>query len=283
MIPRHMTLLRSVLFAPAVRTDFIRRLPEREADAVVIDCEDATPPQAKSTGRRNARLLTDGLLAAGCQVTVRVNGPYTEWFAADVSEALSPALSAVVVPKIETVGDLQTTAEALDSAGLPHLGVIAGIETALGLADARSLLAHPRVIGAYFGAEDFVADMGGVRTESNSEVLYARSSFALAGRLARVPTLDQVVTDFHNDDRFAIEAAEARALGYSGKLCIHPNQVAIANRGFVPASAEIERAKRLLAAYDEATRAGLSAFEFEGQMVDEPMAVQARRILKWAV
>jgi citrate lyase subunit beta/citryl-CoA lyase len=273
--------MRSLLFAPAVRPDFVVRLGERGADAVVIDCEDATPPDAKAVGRANARELAP-TLAERCQVTVRVNSPATVWFADDVREGLDAGLAAVVVPKIESVHALDGVANALAAAGLADVGVIAGIETALGVAEARPLLAHPQVVAGYFGAEDFVADMGGVRTAGNQEVAYARAAVALAGRLAGVPVLDQVVTDFRDDDRFVREAAEARALGYAGKLCIHPGQVVLANAAFVPSAAEVDRARRLLAAYEAASAAGVAAIDFEGQMVDAPLATQARRVLDLA-
>ncbi len=273
--------LRSLLFAPAVRPDFIAKLPARGADAVVIDCEDATPAGAKTEGRANALAMAPGLVDR-CQVTVRVNAPATEWFVDDVHHGLSPELAAVVVPKVETIAALDRVAAELDRAGLMALGVIAGIETALGVADVRQLLAHPRVVAGYFGAEDFVADMGGVRTRSNAEVHHARSVVALAGRLAGVPVLDQIVADFRDGQRFAAEAAEARAMGYGGKLCIHPDQVAVANRAFVPSEAEVDRARRLLRAYAAATAAGVAAIEFEGQMVDEPFAAQARRVIDLA-
>ena len=90
------------------------------------------------------------------------------------------------------------------------------------------------------------------------------------------------MTDFRNDERFTREAAEARALGYAGKLCIHPDQVAIANAAFVPSADEVDRARRLLEAYETASAAGVAAIDFEGQMVDEPLAAQARRILTLA-
>ena len=270
--------LRSLLFAPAVREDFLRRLPERGADGVVIDCEDATPPGAKAEARANARRLAPELAAAGAKVFVRVNAVASEWFEADVREALCPELAGIVVPKLERLEQAQHAAGLLAAQQL-ELPILAGLETALGVADARSVLEHPRVFAAYFGAEDFIADMGGVRTEGNQEVLYARSQVALAGRLAGVLTLDQVVTDFRNDAGFRREVAEARALGYRGKLCIHPGQVALANEGFLPSEAELELARRLLAAYEGATAKGLAAIDFEGQMVDEPLAARARQIL----
>ena len=160
--------------------------------------------------------------------------------------------------------------------------MIVGLETALGVADSRPLLSHRRVVGGYFGAEDFIADLGGVRTESNTEVLFARSMVALAGRLGGVPVLDQIVADFRNDDRFTAEARQARAFGYAGKLCIHPSQVPLANQAFTPTVEEVDRARRMLAAYADAAEAGLGAIEFDGQMVDEPLAAQARRVLDLA-
>ncbi len=272
--------LRSLLFAPAVRPDFVAKLPSRGADAVVIDCEDATPANAKSDGRVNAREAAPGLTAAGCQVYVRVNAVPTEWFIDDIRGALTPDLAGVIVPKVETIDGLDTVAAALDAAGFGELGVLAGLETARGVADARPLLAHRRVIAGYFGAEDFIADMGGVRTDTNDEVAFARSAVALAARLAGVTVLDQVVADFRNDDRFRREAAEARAMGYGGKLCIHPGQVALANEAFVPSADDVDRARRLLAAYESASADGVAAIDFEGQMVDEPLAAQARRVVQ---
>jgi citrate lyase subunit beta/citryl-CoA lyase len=271
--------LRSLLFAPAVRPDFIEKLPARGADGVVIDCEDATPPNAKAEARANARSLAPKIAGKGSLVFVRVNSVTSEWFADDVRDGLCEELAGIVVPKLERTEQLDEALRALANAGYPQLGVVAGIETALGVADVRDLLAHPVVAAAYFGAEDFIADMGGVRTDDSQEVLFARSQVARAGRLAGVPTLDQVVVDFRNDALFAREVRDARAMGYRGKLCIHPGQVAIANEGFLPSEEEIDFARRLLHAYEKASASGLAAIDFEGQMVDEPLASRARQIL----
>jgi citrate lyase subunit beta/citryl-CoA lyase len=277
--PRRLGRLRSLLFAPATNAAVVAKLGTRGADAVVIDCEDATPAELKVAARTAARTAVPALTAFGVAVTVRVNAPSSEWFADDVTSALAEGVAAVVVPKIERRDELDEVTRLLDLADLPDVGVIAGIETALGVADARPLLAHPRVVAGYFGAEDFIADMGGRRTPSNAEVASARSFVALAGRLAGVPVLDQVVTDFGDDARFLHESAEAYSMGYAGKLCIHPRQVALANDAFRPSADEIDRARRLLAAYEAAQADGRGAIAFEGQMVDEPLAAQARRIV----
>lgn len=271
--------LRSLLFAPAVRPEMLAKLPATGADGVVIDCEDATPPAAKAEGREHARRVAPQLAGRGSLVFVRVNAVPSRWFAEDIAAGLSNGLSGIVVPKLEQLAQLDVVHAALADAGYPDLPVLAGLETALGVADARPLLAHPRVVAAYFGAEDFIADMGGVRTEGNQEVLYARSQVALAGRLAGVPTLDQVVTDFRSDAMFQRETEEARALGFNGKLCIHPRQVPLANAGFEPSAEEVDHARRLLEAYARESAAGIGAIEFEGQMVDEPLAARARQVL----
>jgi citrate lyase subunit beta/citryl-CoA lyase len=156
--------------------------------------------------------------------------------------------------------------------------VMAGIETAAGVWHVAGALGPP-VTAAYFGAEDYVADLGGVRTAAGQEVLYARSRVALAARLAGIPAVDMIVADFGDDDRFLREGAEARSLGYAGKLCIHPRQVPLAHTAFAPAPAEIAEARRVVAAYDEAARAGRAAVAVDGRMIDEPLAAQARAIL----
>lgn len=270
--------IRSVLFAPGNRADVLAKMPRSGPDVAVIDLEDAVPAAAKDEARSIAREAALDLTANdGLTVLVRVNASVSEFFADDVA-ALPPAVHGVVVPKLEAADQVAEVRSALDRAGL-DLGVFAGIETAAGVERAVEILGAPGVIGAYFGAEDFVADMGGVRTEHNTEVLYARSRVALAARLGGVPAADQIVADFRDEERFVREAAEARAMGLSGKLCIHPAQVALANAAFVPSATEVERARALLAAYDEAVARGDAAIAFDGQMVDEPVARQARAVL----
>jgi citrate lyase subunit beta/citryl-CoA lyase len=272
--------LRSLLFAPASRPDVLAKLPRSNPDGVVIDLEDAVPADAKTDARPHANRMGAELATANptLAVYVRVNAIPTEWFAADIAEGCARKLAGIVVPKIESSEQIDVIEGALRDADLGHLHVIAGVETALGVDAVREFL-RPPVTSCYFGAEDFVADMGGVRTESSTEVLYARSRVALAARIAGVLAIDQVVTAFGDDEGFLEDAALGRSLGYGGKLCIHPAQVPLANRAFSPSSEEIERARRLLAAYEAATARGEAAIDFEGQMVDEPLARHARAVL----
>lgn len=273
--------MRSLLTVPANRRDLAAKAPRCAPDAVFLDLEDGVPPDVKDSARADAVAVARDLVHEhpGLAVLVRVNALATPWFAGDVAEALVPELSGVVVPKLESAADVEAVVVALDRAGVAELPVLAGIESAAGVARAEEILAAPAVRWCYFGAEDYVADLGGVRTESNAEVLYARSRVVLAARLGDVWAVDQILADFRDDDRYARDAAEARALGYRGKLCIHPAQVPLAHAAFTPSTAEVDRARRLLDAYAAAAARGEATIAFEGEMVDEPMARRARAVL----
>jgi citrate lyase subunit beta/citryl-CoA lyase len=257
------------------------KLPRSCPDAAVLDLEDAVPPRLRVDARPLVRETSAALARAHPEVTwyVRVNAVASEWFAGDVAGALGPELDGVVVPKVDTVDQVAEVVDALTRAGLEHLHVLAGLETALGVADARVILAQHAVAAAYFGAEDYIADIGGVRTSDSAETLYARSRVALAARLAGVLAVDQAVAALHDDDAYLADALAGRAIGFHGKLCIHPAQVALAHRVFSPSRDDIERARRLVAAYDHAVASGRAAIAFEGQMIDEALVRHARSVL----
>lgn len=276
--------MRSLLFAPASRPDMCAKLPRSGPDGVVIDLEDAVAPAAKGEARVQARTVAAELrnLHPELPIFVRVNPAKTKWFAADVAEGLAEELTGVVVPKLEAGHQVNPVLDALIEADRNHLRLMVGVETAYGVSNVAGIdrmLQHPRICGAYFGAEDFITDMGGIRTDDGLEVLYARSQVALAARLAGVPVLDQVVTAFGDDERFVSDAMVGRSIGYSGKLCIHPAQVPLANQCFSPSPEERDRARALLATWDEAQARGEASVAFEGQMVDEPLARRARALL----
>jgi citrate lyase subunit beta / citryl-CoA lyase len=260
--------LRSLLFVPGNRPDLAAKAPRCDPDGVVIDLEDAVPPGSKADARTALGEAVSSLSAV-VPVYVRVNPPGTPWYAHDVA-ALPPGVAGVVVPKLESASRLAEVAGALGGAG-----VVAGLETVQGVADAREVL-RPPVVACYFGAEDYVNDLGGVRTDDNAEVAYPRALVATAARLAGLAALDMVTLDIGDADRFGREARQARALGYVGKLCVHPSQVGPANAAFLPSADEVERARRLLVAFADA---GGTTIAFEGQMVDEVVAARARAVL----
>jgi citrate lyase subunit beta / citryl-CoA lyase len=276
------TNLRSLLFAPGNRADLIAKLPRRNPDAIAIDLEDAVPANAKAEARAITREAVAALLESkpSCQIFIRVNSVSTPEFHDDI-KSLIEKIDGIVLPKVESSEHLKNVVEKLEQLNLAHLNIIAGFETARGVEYVSGILdGIPQQLEAiYFGAEDFIADMGGERTREGLEVLYARSKVVLAAKARGLLALDQVVTTFKDNESFLADAQHAKNLGYTGKLCIHPSQVALAHQIFAPSEAEVERAKRLLKRYNEAAMQGKGVIEFEGQMVDEPMLVKARAIL----
>lgn len=272
--------LRSLLFAPASRPDVLAKLPRAGPDAVVVDLEDAVPANGKVEARRHAREMAPRLAQEHPEIAVyvRVNAVPSQWFDDDIRNALDPTLAGIVVPKLETATQVSRVATALETAGMSHLHICAGIETVAGVSRVDEVLCPPVAV-VYFGAEDFIADIGGLRTPENTEVLYARSRVALAARLAGVHALDQIVATLNDDERYLEDARQGRAIGYRGKMCIHPAQVVLANRVFSPSPEELDHARRLLAAYEQTGAMSDAAIAFEGQMIDEPMVKRARNVL----
>lgn len=264
------TRLRSLLFVPGGRADMIAKVGRSNPDGVVLDLEDAVAADDKDAARATVVDALGALVVAeGTLVLVRVNATGSPWFADDLAAVLGTRADGVVVPKLERP-------EQLSALQGRDLVVVGGLETALGVADARPLLAAGAGIGlvaAYFGAEDYVADLGGRRTAANTEVLYARSRVALAARLAGVAALDQVVTAVREYDAFRRDAAQARDLGYLGKVCIHPAQVPLAHEAFTPTEDELAHARAVLAASER----GVGVVD--GEMVDDVHVRMARATL----
>jgi citrate lyase subunit beta/citryl-CoA lyase len=272
--------MRSLLFAGATRPDLLRKLPRSGPDAVVIDLEDAVPPSHKEAAREQAATLGAELASAQpeLEVFVRVNPPGGRWFEDDIESGLGEGISGVVLPKVESAEAIERVTAMLERKPGADLKVIAGIETAAGVAGCASILAQP-LAGAYFGAEDFIADLGGKRTPGGEEIVYARSKVALHARLNGVSSIDVAYVDVRDDNGFRKDAETGRAFGYRGKICLHPQQVEIANQAFGAVPEEVERARSMLAAAEEASRAGRGAIEFDGQMIDEPELRMARDVL----
>lgn len=127
-----------------------------------------------------------------------------------------------------------------------------------------------------------MTDIGGRRTAGGLEVLYARSQVVLAARAAGLEAIDQVVVDIRDDQQFRQDAAAGRNLGYTGKMCLLPRQVALANEVFSPTAEEVDRSRRLIEAYEATTVEGRGVMEFEGKMIDPPLLKRARAVLEIA-
>jgi len=269
---------RTVLFSPGDRPDMCRKAPASGADTVVFDLEDAVAPSRKAGARAAvADLLADEPFDPGVEVAVRVAAD-PDVAGVDL-DALADAgrLDAVVVPKADAE-TVPRVADALDARGL-SAPILALIETAMGVLDARDVAATSAVDALCFGAEDLAADLGATRTEEGTEVLYARERVVVAARAAGIEAVDTVYTDLDDHEGLRVETRFAATLGYDGKMVVHPEQVAVVHDALAPAPDEVAWAERVLAAREEADREARGVFEVDGEMIDAPLIARAERIL----
>jgi citrate lyase subunit beta / citryl-CoA lyase len=272
--------LRSLLYTPADRPErYTKAWREGAADAVCADLEDAVAEERKAEARR---LTVDALRAdpkAASLRAVRVNAADTPHHEADVAAALAAGCDLLVVPKCEDPHVLARLVARVEREAVAGTRVVAILETALGVLRADSLCAVPGIATVCFCAEDLAADVGLTRTPGNMEVLAARQRVALAAAAHRVPALDMVTVDFRDAARLEREAREARAWGYRGKMLIHPAQVAPVHAAFAPTAAELEWARKVVAAAEAGNAARGGVVVVDGRMVDVPVVEQARRLL----
>ncbi len=262
-----------MLFMPGNKPALIAKIPRFAPDVAVVDLEDAVALPEKEAARRIAAAAIDALDPSETStILVRVNPVDSAWFSDDLAIAAGCAAAGIVVPKLSTVQQLRRVHDALARLSWSSAVIVGGIETVLGVADARSLLAGGLSAG-YFGAEDYIADIGGRRSPEGAEVLYARSQVCLAAHLAGVPAIDQAVVELGDDERFRTDARLGAGIGYQGKLCIHPRQVELAHETFTPSPEEVAHARLVLTAGE----AGVALVD--GQMVDDVHVRMAHTVL----
>lgn len=271
----------SVLYVPASRPDLVGKVGAAGAGAAILDLEDTVPADGKASARdRIGELLA--VLNQGAPQTaryLRINAADTPWFVDDVrAAAATTLLDAVVVPKVSSPRELAEVSARSSAAGRPGLPIIAGIETARGVAAAHDIVSGP-VQAVYFGADDFIADMGGRRSAQGTEVLYARSRVALAARIGEVAAFDQIVFNTRDDQAFRVDTELGASLGYTGKQCLHPRQVSLANTMYSPSADEVAWSRRVISAYEESAVTGQGVAVLDGVIVDMPAVRAARRIL----
>jgi citrate lyase subunit beta/citryl-CoA lyase len=254
---------RSYLFVPGNRPDRFAKACASGADAVIVDLEDAVPPADKAS----ARAAVAAWLSPERPVVLRINASETEWFADDCALARLPGVAAVMLPKAERVEDI--------------LGLGAGttvlplIESAVGFDNVKAIARAPGVQRLVFGSIDFQLDLG--IDGDDSELLMFRSGIVLASRLAGLQApVDGVSTAIDDAAVLRHDAQCGRRLGFGGKLCIHPRQLAEVNAAFSPSESEVAWAARILAA---AAAAGGAAVAVDGKMVDRPVILRAQAIV----
>ena len=280
-------VIRSLFFAPGNRPDLLTKLQRIGADCCVIDLEDGTPPDEKAKARDMLPQTVAGVRAAGLQslLFVRVNVPDSPHYLADMAAAFSCDVDGIVIPKSATPAQAFPALHWINrlDAEQPRAWprrIVGGIESVKGVLNAVQVCAETAALAAvYFGAEDFAADIGGRRTPAGAEVFTARSMVMMAASAAQLPAIAQALVDIRNDEFFLSHSAQGRDLGYTGKICVSPGQVKLSHQAFSPSAEERDYARRLVAAYAEATARGIGTIDFEGRMIDGPLLKRAQAIV----
>ena len=265
----HLATARTLLFVPGNKPALFAKAAASGADAYIADLEDAVAPDDKVRARQ---LALEGLeMSPGI---IRINAAGTPWHDDDVSAVgRARGVDGVMLPMSEDVGVVRTVARRL--AGIPLLLLV---ESALGIRDAGALAAVDGVTRLAFGNLDYALDTWiEPRSDDEDELLFARSALTVASRAAGLPgPIDGVLGDFKNDALLRRRTARAWDLGYRGKLCIHPRQVAVVHDAVRPSEDEVVWAQRIV---DGAGHLGGAAVQVDGQMVDRPVLLKARDLL----
>jgi citrate lyase subunit beta/citryl-CoA lyase len=281
-------MIRSLLYVPASSERFVAKAHERGADAIILDLEDAVAPQEKARARAALAEAVPAVGRNGATVFVRINAVATGLALDDADAACRAGAFGLFVAKVQTPGDLALVGERLDFAehASPRerpVRLVPMLEDPAAVLDARVLAAaSPRTFALVSGSEDMATAMGG---EPTPEVLRLPKLLVhLAAKAAGLVSFGMLrtVADFKDAESVAASAREARAFGFDGASCIHPSVVPILNAAFTPTAAELDHARRMVAAFEAAKTAGDGAFLFDGKMVDEPVVARARRMLALA-
>jgi citrate lyase subunit beta / citryl-CoA lyase len=294
---------RSVLAVPASREKMVEKALSSAADLLFLDLEDAVAPDSKSDARRNVIRAVQELDWQGRPTFFRINSLDTPYFYRDVIEVVEEAgegLDLILVPKVERPEDLQTLDTLLTSVELNgdlepgRIKLEAQIETAQGLVNIDGIAhATNRLEALHFGPGDYAASVRMPQTSIGTmdewdeaypghRFHYAMHRIVIAARAANLRATDGPVANYKDEEGLQKSCIIARSLGFDGKWCIHPDQIETVNEAFTPTEKEIEWARKVVGAYEEANAAGSGSISVDGQMVDAASIKMARNALDLA-
>ena len=272
---------RSMLYVPANVPRFVEKSAGSGADAVLLDLEDSVPLDRKAEARAALKTAVPIARSRGADVLVRVNRPL-RLAVGDIEAAAEAGADGILLTKVLGPDHVQLAAELLAGAPRP-MRIIAMVETAAAIQKLNEIArASPLIAGLLIGAEDLAAECGAA--SDDELIMMAKRQMVLAAVAAGIAPLGTLgtVADYRDPNRIRDLVARSKRAGFVGASCIHPSLVAILNEGFSPGAAEVDLARRQLAAGEVAAREGRGSFVVDGLMVDEPILIRARRVLALA-
>jgi len=274
---------RSALYMPGSNARALEKARTLSADGLILDLEDAVAPDAKETARGQVAAAVRAGGFGRREVLIRINGLDTAWGADDLSAAAAAGPDAILVPKISAPRDLDALGRRLDALGAdPKIRIWAMMETPLAMLNAGDIAAaartpHTRLAGFVMGTNDLAKDTRARIVPGRAPMNSWLMTCVAAARAFGLDILDGVFNDIGNADGFARECAEAHDMGFDGKTLIHPSQIEPCNAAFSPAAAEVDDARRIIAAFELPENKGKGVVKLDGRMVERLHAEAARR------
>ncbi len=282
------SLYRTMLFVPGNNPKKIISAEVYGADCIIYDLEDSVSVFEKDS----ARILVKYALRYNrpeCRIGIRINQSDTPYYKEDVECMVPLKPDFLRLPKAECAEDiinldrLITKTEKEFDIPEGSVKIVASIENALGVMNSYKIAsASKRMLAIGLGAEDFRTDMGMQRSESAEEILFARNLIALHAHAANIKAMDYVYSNFKNEEGFRSDTLLGKKLGYTGKSVVHPSQVSIVHEIYTPSEEEIDNAKAIFAAYEDALKCGSGVTSLNGKMIDKPMVTRAMAVLSSA-
>ena len=259
------------------------------SDALMFDLEDSVTLREKDAARLLVYHALKTIHYGDCERVVRVNPLSTPFGKEDIEAMVAAGAEVIRLPKTETAQDILDTELEIERAekrfGIPagQTRMMAAIEGALGVVNAYAIAtASPRIVAIALGAEDYCANLKTSRSLEGSELFYARGAIVVAARAAGIDCIDTVFSDVNNEEALVRETQAIRQLGFDGKSVINPRQIKPVHRVFTPTHEEILKARRILAASEEAASRGSGVVALDGKMIDRPVVLRAERTLELA-
>lgn len=265
---------RSVLYIPGSKERALDKARGLPADAIIFDLEDAVAPDAKDAARATLRAEIDKGGYGDRAKLVRINGFDTMWGNADIHAFRGADIDGLLLPKVNSALDIETLAEMI--ADVP---IWAMMETASGVLNARTIAAHPRLAGIVMGTNDLVKELGCRPGPDRAEIQTALQMSVIAARADGIPIVDGVYNAFKDEAGLRAECEQGRDLGFDGKTLIHPDQIAIANEVFAPSEADLDLARRQIAAFEEVEARGEGVAVVDGKIVENLHIVTAKALI----
>ena len=279
---------RALLYMPGDDWKKITKALTLSVDCICMDMEDGVAINRKAEARATIAKALQELDFGASEKLARVNAVGSGLEDNDIQAVLPYHPDGIVIPKVESLDQIQWGSELIEAAELANgwpvnsIRMLVGVETAKGILNLKEIASHSRLDGIIFGGEDFAASIGAKRSEDATELLYARQAVVTACAAYGLQAIDIVTIDFKDMERIRREAEFGAQLGFSGKQIIHPNQVTPVQEAFTPDDESIAYARRVVEAFESHQEKGKGAFALDGQMIDMPLVKNAQKVLERA-